>query len=55
MLDKYILKVKIHPIKSSLFHGICKVLVMMAAFLATLNAPSSNCIKQNVNKMHASL
>ena len=36
MLDKYILKVKIHPMRSSGFHGICKITVMIAAFLARL-------------------
>ena len=36
MLDKNILKVKIHPMRSSGFHGICRIKVMVAAFLATL-------------------
>ena len=35
MPDKYILKVKIHPSRSSGFHGICRIKVMLAAFLAT--------------------
>ena len=54
MLDKYILKVKIHPMRSPGFHGIGRIKVMMAAFLATQYTPLSNC-KQIVNKMHASL
>ena len=36
MLEKCILKIKIHPMRSSGFHGICRINVMMAAFLATL-------------------
>ena len=36
MLDKCILKVKRHPLRSSGFHGICRIKVMIAAFLATL-------------------
>ena len=32
MLDKYIVKVKLHPVRSSGFHGICKIKVIMAAF-----------------------
>ena len=33
---KYIQKVKLHPMRSSLFHAICRILVMVAAFPATL-------------------
>ena len=36
MLDKCILKVKINPMRSSGFHGIRRIKVMMTAFLATL-------------------
>ena len=35
MLDNF-LKVKIYPLRSSRFHGICRIKVMMAAFLSTL-------------------
>ena len=54
MLDKCILKMKIHPMRSSGSHGICRIKVMMAAFLAIQHyTPSPNC-KQDVNKIHAS-
>ena len=36
MLDKCILKIKIHPMRLSGSHGICRIKVMMPAFLATL-------------------
>ena len=36
MLDKCFRKIKIHPMRSSRSHGICRIKVMMAAFLATL-------------------
>ena len=36
MLGKFILKIKIYPMTSSGFQGICRIKVMMAAFLATL-------------------
>ena len=36
MLDKCILKVKINPMRSSGFHDICRIKVIMTAFLATL-------------------
>ena len=36
MLDKFILKIKIHPMRLSGSNGICRIKVMMAAFLATL-------------------
>ena len=36
MLDKCILKIKNNPTTSSGFQGICRIKVMMAAFLATV-------------------
>ena len=36
MLDKCILKIKIHPMRLSGSHGICRMKVRMAAFQATL-------------------
>ena len=36
MLDKCILKIKTHPMRSFGSHGICRIKVMMLAFLATL-------------------
>ena len=36
MLDKFILKIKIHLMTTSRFHGICGIKVMMNAFPATL-------------------
>ena len=36
ILDKCILKVKINPMRSSGFHAICRIKLMMTAFLATL-------------------
>ena len=37
MIDKCFQKIKIHPMKSSAgSHGVCRIKVMMAAFLATL-------------------
>ena len=53
MLDKFILRMKIHPMTSSRFHVICRIAVMMNAFLATLYPIAKR--KQSVNKMHASL
>ena len=35
MLDKCVQKIKIHPMRSSGSHGICRIKVRMAAFLAT--------------------
>ena len=37
MLDKYILKVKIHPMSSSGFHGICKITVMIVPWSQRLS------------------
>ena len=53
MIDKCFQKIKIHLMRSSGSHGIHRIKVMMAAFLAGYT-PLSNC-KQNVNKIHASL
>ena len=51
MKDKCILKVKINPMRSCRFHGICRIKVMMTAFQATLytstiklQAKGKNCL-----------
>ena len=38
MPDKCFQKIKIHPMRSSGSHGICRIKVMMAAFQAILNS-----------------
>ena len=48
MLDKCVQKIKIHPMRSSGSHGICRIKVVMAVFHC------QNC-KQNENKIHALL